>query len=138
MDYTVIGDEVNLASRLEGLTKHYSQSLIFSASIQEQVAGEYECRLLDRVVVKGKSKGIGIYTAKQSLGADEARAWTANEEGMKAYFDRDFATATSRFRRVLELLPEDVPAAILIARCAALLKDPPSKDWTGAAVMSEK
>jgi adenylate cyclase len=138
MDYTVIGDMVNVASRLEGLTKIYKQSLIFSESVAEKVADRYRCRLLDKVVVKGKTSGVGIYTAKQTLSAKEEEAWAASERGMKAFFGRDFASAEALFARVGSLLPGDEPAALLAERCAAFLREPPPADWTGAVVMKEK
>ena len=61
MDYTVIGDMVNLASRLEGLTKMYGQPIVVSQSVQRGVPKNVRCRLLDRVKVKGKGQGWGIY-----------------------------------------------------------------------------
>ena len=138
MDYTVIGDMVNVASRLEGLTKFYKESPIFSESVTEKVEGTYRCRILDRVVVKGKSSGMGIYTARRSLSDKEEEAWAASEAGMKAYFARDFAAASERFRAVRELLPEDTPSALLLERSEAFRRSPPPPDWTGAAVMEEK
>jgi class 3 adenylate cyclase/HAMP domain-containing protein len=138
MDYTVIGDMVNVASRLEGLTKLYKQSLIFSESVAQKVSGTFRCRLLDRVVVKGKSSGAGIYTAKRTLTDEEEKAWQASEEGMNLYFARDFPGAVARYRSVLDVLPDDVPAALLLQRCTDFIKTPPPADWTGAAVMKEK
>jgi adenylate cyclase len=138
MDYTVIGDMVNIASRLEGLTKYYKQALIFSESVARKVEGDFRCRLLDRVVVKGKSSGSGIYTSKPVLSAKEEAAWKASDEGMEAYFARDFETASRRYRSVLEILPDDEPAAILLERCADYIKNSPPAEWTGAAVMQDK
>ena len=83
MDYTVIGDMVNLASRLSGLTKTYRQRLIISESLYGKVNDDLHCRLLDSVAVKGRKKGIKIYTVKkellgqrgEGLGSCTRRAW---------------------------------------------------------------
>jgi class 3 adenylate cyclase/HAMP domain-containing protein len=138
MDYTVIGDMVNQASRFEGLSKYYRQTPILSESVQERVADDFRFRLLDRVVVKGKSSGANIYTARQTISASEEEAWAASAEGMKRYFARDFAGAGERFRAVLKILRDDAPAAMLLERSEAFLHTPPPPDWNGATVMEEK
>ncbi len=138
MDYTVIGDMVNLASRFDGLTKIYRVSPIISESVKENAAPETHSRLLDRVVVKGKTSGAAIYTVRSSLSAKEEEAWAESEEAMRLYFKRDFGLAAERFRAVLKLLPNDGPATLLLARSEMYSKTPPSPDWNGTAVMVEK
>jgi adenylate cyclase len=138
MDYTVIGDMVNLASRLEGLTKTYHQSLIFSDTLYPTVKGSLECRELDSVAVKGKTKGVKIYTAKKALTQKEARAWSIHAQAMEDYYNRRFAHAAGLFREVQRILPGDDASLILGERCALYAKSPPPKDWDGVEVMKTK
>ncbi len=138
MDYTVIGDMVNLGSRLEGLTKVYDQPLIISESVAAKVKDKYPCRLIDRVIVKGKTAGIGIYTARKELGPEEQQAWKLHEEATQLFYNRKFEEALGLFQQVNDMLPTDRPSSLFIERCRTNIEKPPSPDWTGATAMTEK
>jgi adenylate cyclase len=138
MDYTVIGDPVNLASRLEGLTKVYKTPLLIAETLQEEVKDQVKTRLVDVVQVKGKTEGTRIYTAKKSLGPQEEQAWTAHQRGMELYFKRDFSSAENVFKEVSHILEDDYPSEMMVDRCAELQRDPPAPDWNFTREMTEK
>jgi class 3 adenylate cyclase len=138
MDYTVMGDRVNLASRLEGLSKNYHEPLIVSDSIQRRVRDSFACRLLARASVKGRRESTGIYTLRRDLAPADTVAWKAHDEAIALYFDGKFAEAAKGFRRVLEVLPKDEHARRFLGECEKLMRSPPGPGWTGAVEMTEK
>ncbi|MFW5769285.1 MAG: adenylate/guanylate cyclase domain-containing protein [Spirochaetota bacterium] len=138
MDYTVIGDIVNLTSRLEGLTKVYGENFLISESMYRKVIHKYPCRMIDRVAVKGKSVGMGIYTPRRSITPEEERAWKLHHAGLIYYYHRRFDQALSYFTKVLELLPEDPASELFSRRCEELIAKPPAEEWDGIVHMTEK
>jgi adenylate cyclase len=138
MNYTVIGDPVNLASRLEGATKVYRQPLLMSQAVRDRVKDKVQCRQVDKIAVKGKSEGVCVFTARAALSPEEAGAWPIHEEAIARYYRREFASAAEGFREVLSVLSDDEPASIFLKRALDYSRAPPPSDWDGVEVLTDK
>ena len=143
MDYTVIGDGVNLASRLEAACKTYSARILISESSVEQLRGTYRLRDIDLVVVKGKSKPVRVFEVldyhSNETFPNLMDVVNYFEEGMSHYRSANWELAADRFNRCLELNPGDTLSGIYIDRCRRLLSEgPPPENWNGVWVMEHK
>ncbi|MBA3960418.1 MAG: hypothetical protein H0X40_00755 [Chthoniobacterales bacterium] len=136
MNYTAIGDAVNLASRLEGLNKQYGTSIIASYRIVVATGAQFDFRLLDKVAVKGKSDAIKIYELLGEKGEADAMRETVTtyEDAFAFYNARNFSEAA----HLLASLPNDAPARILLERCRAYQEEPPPADWDGVYISMSK
>lgn len=140
-DYTVIGDEVNLAARLEGANKQYDTTIIISENTYKLVEGKAKCRELDLVRVVGKKQPIRIYELR---GMDQVPQIEQDyiidifQEGVQHYRERRWADALKTFRRVLRYFPTDGPSRIYTVRCLDFIENPPPMDWDGVYDVKEK
>lgn len=142
MDYTVIGDGVNLASRLESACKTYSARILISETTAAGLRGTYRMRDIDLVVVKGKTRPVRVYEVLDyhtpETFPDLMDVVSYFSEGIRHYRAADWDKASDRFARCLDLHPGDALSAIYIDRCRILAANPPAGDWNGVWVMTQK
>ena len=141
LNYTIMGDHVNLASRLEGVNKEYGTRIIISQFTHDLIRhADFTARELDSVRVKGKEKPVTIYELL-GYGAfyqHKQPLISAFAEGAQAYKQRDWERALAAFQEALRLDPNDQPSNIYLARCQAYQQHPPPDDWDGVFVMKSK
>ncbi|MEC8358486.1 MAG: adenylate/guanylate cyclase domain-containing protein [SAR324 cluster bacterium] len=145
MDSTVLGDAVNLASRLESLTKYYGASLLFSDQTYEALGDEKEnllIRKIDTVMVKGRKRPVTIYELFNSDSPDVQSAkkmvMQSLEEPLSLYRQRKWIEAEQLFTDLARNQPLDSLPTIYVERCQNLLENSPSDDWAGVHVFNEK
>lgn len=139
-DYTVMGDNVNLASRLESINKIYGTDIIISENVFDKISDKVIAREIDLILVKGKTIPVRIYELidlKDGLiispdsHKEILKLIEYFEKGLILYRERMFNRAIEEFEKVLLINPDDVPARVFIDRCFEFLNSPPPDDWNG-------
>ncbi len=141
LDYTVIGDSVNLTSRLEGLTKTYNCMTLITQDTYERIQDRIICRMVDFVKVKGKQNPIAVFEVLDEIGNVAPELLTVSQLSQQAfsrYRERNFEAAIQVYQRIRVIRPEDFLAGLFISRCQHYLEEPPPEDWDGFYVHTSK
>lgn len=141
MDYTIMGDAVNLASRLEGANKAYGSGIMISGNTYDATKEHVDVRILDTIRVVGKSEPVTVYELLERKGqtsglmADLVHQY---EKAHELYQAHDYAAAAAAFKLCTSIDAEDGPSRTFLARCQAYAQTPPPADWDGVFELEDK
>ena len=143
MEFTAIGDGVNLGSRLEGASKQYGCDIVISESTYRPCADRVWARELDRIRVKGKNQPVSIFELvglrSEPISDEKQEAIELYQKGREYYLKRKFSRAMGEFGAILEEIDKnDKAAALHLERCQYWLTNPPPEDWDGVWTLTEK
>ena len=142
MDYTVIGDGVNLAARIESACKQYGAHILISEYTHKAVKATYRTRPVDYVIVKGKTEPVGIYEVldfhNENTYPNLVDALGIFNDGYRSWNEGKWDQAVKLFKNVQKINPQDKAAQLYLDRCDHMKKNPPKGDWDGVWVMTSK
>lgn len=141
INYTAMGDAVNLASRLVSVNKVYQTQIIISEATARAAASKVELRALDHIAVFGRIESIRIYELLAHKGAltdDVKRGRELYEAALDLYYRRDFQKALGLFEETMVYIQGDGPSELMARRCRDFLATPPADDWTGVTALNTK
>ena len=141
LNYTVMGDTVNVSSRLEGINKVYGTETIVSENVYKSCAGDFEFRHLDRVFLLGRYESMNIYELiafKDEIDKRQKKINECYETGLQYYFAQNWLEALKYFNTVIKYREKDAAAKIMHKRCVMYRKNPPPEGWDGVFLQTVK
>ena len=138
MNYTVIGDSVNLAARLESANKNYDTAILASEDFVKELDSSLVTRLVDKVIVAGKKQAVRIFEIvglRDGQAADTFDRLKIFEKGLNLYLSQEFKTALGEFDKIAN---DDPVARVYIERAKGYLEAPPEAGWDGIVVLTTK
>jgi adenylate cyclase len=140
LSWTVMGDNVNLASRLEGITKAYHVQIVISEATYRQVSSQFVCRELDKIRVKGKNLPVNIFEL-MDVAAEKSKYEKLLDQfdrAMAEYRSQNWREAAALFTDVLLKFPDDGPSQVFLERAIEFSQSAPEGEWDGVYVMKTK
>ena len=131
-DYTAIGDNVNLAARLEGVNKLFGTEILISQETAAEIGGQLSLRRVARVIVKGKTQPIDIFTF-----CDDQKLIGLGETALRHYSAQQWELASEACRKIFAIDPDDRIAKVLMQEIEALRREPPPLDWNGGMALEK-
>lgn len=141
MDYTIMGSDVNLAARLEGVNKQYGTQILISGATKKRIGNEFITRELDTVRVVGINKPVTIHELcafRNDISEEQKESYDLYHQALKLFRRKKWAMAEEGFKKVLEVKPDDGPSKVFIKRCKQYNKKAPSDDWDGVYNLVKK
>ena len=139
--YTVVGDTVNLAARLERANRVYGTQILINESTAQAIGSQFETREIDTISVKGKTETTRIFelmSAAGQLSEESVRLRERYAAARRMYLGQDWDLAETGFRECLQIRPDDGPSRVLLERIQFLRRNPPGDDWNGVWHLREK
>ena len=136
-----MGDAVNQAARFEPANKDYETLIMIGESTYELAKKDIEARLLDKIIVKGKTVPIQVYelvAKKDEISDDQRRVLELYDQGLQIHWKRSFEEAIDYFEQAVNIIPDDGPSLAMIARIKEYIEAPPPDTWQGEFVRTTK
>jgi adenylate cyclase len=140
-NYTIMGDNVNLASRLEGANKAFGSSIMISEFTYEMIQDQFEVRFLDKIRVPGKGKPVKVFellSEKGGLSPEWQAAHALYHEAIMLFVGREFSKAREKFLEVSRILGQDKACMTYVERAETFIAHPPAEDWDGVFEVKSK